>query len=84
MARPVHPDKDIEAALSEAELLGWRVEKSGPRAHCWGILLCPFKDRNGCRFSIWGTPKNPTNFAKQVRKLVRNCAHQNELEKEMP
>ena len=28
MARPVHPDKDIEAAVIYAESMGWRCELS--------------------------------------------------------
>ncbi|QDV87848.1 hypothetical protein TBK1r_68800 [Stieleria magnilauensis] len=30
-----HPNKEIRAALSLAEVAGWTVKKSGPRAHAW-------------------------------------------------
>ncbi len=38
---PRHPNKAIRAARTHAVENGWRVEKAGPRAHAWGIMLCP-------------------------------------------
>ena len=29
-----------------------------------------------CRASIWSTPKNPGNHAKQIRRIVDNCIMQ--------
>lgn len=37
MTRRLHPNKDIEAALSYAECQGWQVRPGG--AHCWGLSL---------------------------------------------
>ena len=74
MARPVHPNKEIEAVVDEAERLGWRVIKSA--GHAWGKLFCPFAGREGCILVVWSTPKNPENFAKKLMRLVAKCAHQ--------
>ena len=39
MAKPRHPNKEIEAAVAHAAALGWRmVPISG---HAWGRLYCP-------------------------------------------
>jgi len=55
VARPVHPDKDIEAAVSFAEARGWRyVPSSG---HAWGRLFCPGGQRGDCKISVWSTPR---------------------------
>lgn len=37
MKRRIHPNKDIEAALSYAECQGWQVRPGG--AHCWGKCI---------------------------------------------
>ena len=73
MARPLHPDKDIEAVVDEAERNGWRFVESG--GNSWGKLFCPFAGRQGCIVVVWSTPKNPGNFAKKLRRQVGKCAH---------
>lgn len=75
MARPRHSKPEIEAALSEAELAGWRIEKASARAKPWGSARCAYANRDGCRLSILSTPKSAQNFAKQVRKAVAACPH---------
>ena len=76
MTRPKHPNKDIEKALRYSEEKGWRVAKSqGGTAHPWGRIYCPLQSREGCRMSVWSTPKNPTNHAKQIRRIVNLCGH---------
>jgi hypothetical protein len=72
-----HPCKEIEGALRHAELLGWRIEIGG--AHAWGKMYCPANDaecRCGefCITSIWSTPRNPENHARQLRRVVDNCS----------
>lgn len=74
--RPKHPEKPIELAIQYAENLGWRVEKAGPRAHAWGRLYCPQATRTGCIISVWSTPRNADNHARQIRKSVDQCPHQ--------
>ncbi|MFJ4155934.1 hypothetical protein ACIPZF_14220 [Pseudomonas sp. NPDC089752] len=77
MSRPSHARKEVEQALRHAESQGWRVVAGG--GHCWGKLYCPFNDADcrcgeHCITSIWSTPKNPGNFARQLRRVVDNCA----------
>ena len=85
MARNRHPSKDIEAALRHAERAGWRVEVRG--SHAWGKTFCPYND-GGCRCgefcitSIWSTPKVPRNHARQLRRVVDNCAARSREEQE--
>jgi hypothetical protein len=76
MSRRSHPHSDIEDALKYAEENGWRVDVGG--GHCWGKIYCPYNDkecRGGifCISSVWSTPRNPGNHAKQIRKVVDNC-----------
>lgn len=71
--RPSHPNKEIEAAVSHAEALGWRWSKVG--GHAWGRLLCPHHDRDGCVLFIWSTPRNPENHARQLLRQVARCPH---------
>jgi replicative superfamily II helicase len=77
MARPSHPNKEIEAVVSEAENEGWTWQKV--KGHAWGQILCAHHDRDGCRISIWSTPKNAENHAKQVRRAVNRCPHKEEV-----
>lgn len=76
MARAKHPNKEVERAIQHAEANGWVVEVGG--SHAWGKLYCPYNDaecRCGtfCITSIWSTPKNPGNFARQLKRVVDNC-----------
>ncbi len=77
MARRKHPKPEIESALKYAELSGWRIETGG--SHAWGRMYCPFRDsscRCGefCITSIWSTPKNAGNHARQLMRIVNNCS----------
>lgn len=78
MARPNHPDKHIEAAVAYAELNGWTVKLSN--GHAWGRLLCAFHDRDGCMLSVWSTPRNAQNHAKDLIRAVNRCPHIEEEE----
>lgn len=79
MSRPKHTDDDIEQALQSAEALNWDFIKSGPRAHPFGKLRCPYNDQkceNGgqvCQVSVWSTPRRPTKHAQQLSKFVQKC-----------
>jgi len=73
MARPTHPDKDIEDALRDFESAGWSVEKSGARAHIWGRAKCPANRRGACSVSVYSTPKSGQNHAKNLRRALRIC-----------
>ncbi|HVB18472.1 MAG TPA: hypothetical protein VNF04_18220 [Stellaceae bacterium] len=73
MARPVHPDKDVEAAVRFAESKGWRyVHSSG---HPWGRLFCPGGLRGACIISVNSTPRSGANHAKRIRRKVAACPH---------
>ncbi len=72
-----HPKKEIAAAIEYARSKGWRVVEGG--SHAWGQMYCPYNDKECrcgefCRTSIWSTPKNPGNHAKQLRRAVDNCS----------
>lgn len=76
MPRPRHPNKDIDAALQYAQSSGWRIERAA--GHAWGRMYCPFNSlacRCGefCVVSIWSTPRNPRNHARQLRRVVDHC-----------
>ncbi|MFI5457811.1 MAG: hypothetical protein ACHRXM_20415 [Isosphaerales bacterium] len=73
MARRRHPHKDIEKAIQHAESRGWRVQVGG--SHAWGFLLCPEQSRDGCRISVWSTPRNPTAHAGDIWRGVDHCPH---------
>lgn len=86
MSRPLHPKKEIEAALSYAEEEGWRVKIGG--SHAWGTIHCPYND-NECRCgefciaSVWSTPGNPESHARALRRVVDRCStHQRRGETE--
>jgi hypothetical protein len=74
--RPRHTDPHIEKALCHAERLGWRVQKSsGGHAHCWGRILCPFSNWEGCIIFVYSTPRVPMNHARQIVTKVESCPH---------
>jgi hypothetical protein len=74
MARPRHPNGDIEKAVQYAEKRGWLVKIS--KGHAWGRIWCPHHTREGCQTSIWSTPKSPYWHAKRVIAYVDRCPHQ--------
>lgn len=75
MHRKQHPNREIEAAIRYAESHGWRYKNTGNSAHAWGQLLCKLETRDGCRMSVWSTPRNAYNHAAQIRKRVDQCPH---------
>ncbi|WP_111748454.1 hypothetical protein [Salinisphaera orenii] len=77
MKRRSHPKKEVEAAVQYAERNGWRVEIGG--SHAWGKLYCPYNDpdcRCGafCITSVASTPRNADTHARQLCRVVDNCA----------
>lgn len=83
MSRKCHSKKEIEAALQYAEENGWDIKLGG--SHAWGKIYCPNNDKE-CRLgtlcvsSIWSTPKNSGNHAKQIRRIVDNCTNRGKKE----
>ena len=83
MSRKRHSKPEVEKALKYAVSKGWRIEVGG--SHAWGKIYCPYKDdacRCGefCISSIWSTPRNASNHAKQIRRLVNNCTVAQQLD----
>lgn len=77
MARATHPNRAVEDALRHAEANEWRVQVGG--SHAWGKIDCPYNDeecRCGeyCITSVWRTPKNPENHARQLKRVVDKCS----------
>jgi hypothetical protein len=68
-----HQDKDIQAAIEYALNRGWRLFVGG--SHAWGFLYCPHEDRDGCRISIWSTPRSPRDIADRIIRRVDRCPH---------
>jgi hypothetical protein len=76
MRRAKHPKKEVEGAIRYAEDHGWSIEVGG--SHAWGRMYCPYNDpecRCGefCITSIWSTPRNVVNHARQLKRVVDNC-----------
>ena len=77
MTRKKHSKQDVENALQYAEEKGWHIVVGG--SHAWGKMYCPHND-NDCRCgefcitSIWSTPRNASNHAKQIRRVVDKCS----------
>ncbi len=70
---PRHPSKEINAEVEHALSLGWTL--ISPCSHAWGILKCPAGHRQGCRISVWSTPKKPEKFARWLRREIGKCDH---------
>jgi hypothetical protein len=76
MSRQAHPKPEVEAALKYVEERGWRVRVGV--SHAWGRMVCPDNERNCrcgefCISSIWRTPRNAGNHARQIRRVVDHC-----------
>jgi len=74
MPRRRHAKKDVEAALRYAEVRGWTVEPK-TSGHAWGEIRCPSGKRGGCRVSVWSTPREVGNHARQLIRRVDACPH---------
>ena len=69
--RTRHPKKDVEQGLRYAESSSWSVQPTSS-GHRWGVVSC----NRGCSVTIWSTPKNPANHAKDIRRAVDKCPHE--------
>ena len=72
MPRNRHPKKEVEDALQYAEAHAWTVIDTAS-GHRWGVATCP----GDCSppMSIWSTPRNPGNHARQIMRNVDRCPH---------
>jgi hypothetical protein len=78
LARGRHPNKEVEAAVAEAESQGWTLRKQGH----WGRLYCAHADRDGCQISVNSTPRDGDVHAKQIRRAIDRCPHKEEADDE--
>lgn len=74
MTRPRHSKKEVEEAIQYAEAKGWRLREMGH----FGRLFCAKADRDGCQVGVNGTPRDNDNHAKQIKRAVDRCPHQEE------
>jgi hypothetical protein len=73
MSRTRHPKKEIEKAIRHAESNGWGVEVGG--CHAWGRIYFPYDDSGDFSVtSVWRTPKSPVLHARQIKRVVDDCA----------
>lgn len=64
-----HQDPAIRSALRELVRQGWILRKEGH----WGRLYCPCRDGGCTAIPVAGTPKNPGQEAKRIRRLAARC-----------
>lgn len=70
-----HPNKEIQAAIDFAISKGWRIIKAGSSAHAFCRIYCPENNRNGCKLSIYSTPRSAKNHARLIVRRVNDCPH---------
>lgn len=73
MRRPRHPYKEVEAAVQFAESHDWSFTKR--QGHVWARLYCPHHNTDCCRISVWSTPRNGDDHARDIRREVLRCDH---------
>lgn len=67
-----HPNKAISQAIAYALEHGWHIVPSGKSAHAYCRLRCNF-GHSEHQMSVWSTPKNAENHAKQIIRKVNEC-----------
>lgn len=67
MNRRVHPKKEVERALKEAEQSGLVVDDAVGGGHSSHVI----SGDNPHPFRVWSTPRNADNHAKQIRRHIR-------------
>lgn len=67
-----YPNKHIKEAIAYALANGWHYVESGNSAHAFCRLKCN-AGHSEHQMSIWSTPKNPENHAKQIIRKVKQC-----------
>jgi hypothetical protein len=81
MGRSRHPIRVIEDAFQYAESKAWRFIDAGSSSHAWGRLYCSERSRDGCKVSVWSTPRVPEDHAENLRRQVNKCPHGTEQRK---
>ncbi|USI30099.1 hypothetical protein NFG60_02195 [Alteromonas macleodii] len=52
---------------------GWTFVKAGRSSHAFGKLRCGNGSHQGHTMSVWSTPVDDENHARQIRKKVDQC-----------
>ncbi|WAT01628.1 hypothetical protein O1V66_02355 [Rouxiella chamberiensis] len=68
-----HPNKHIQSALDYAVKQGWIIVKAGKSSHTFCKIRCGISGHTEHMKSIWSTPRNPENFARQIRQKIDDC-----------
>jgi hypothetical protein len=64
-------NKHVREAIEYAEKHGWTIRL--PKGHSYGALLAP---DGRTRKSVWSTPRNPDNHARDIERLVDRVAEE--------
>ena len=76
MARDRHSKKELEAVVEYAEQQGWDVLPG--KRHAKFKLRCKHHDRDGCKVSVWSTPADVDDHARDVRRAIDRCPHKDQ------
>ncbi|MFC0139013.1 hypothetical protein ACFFJN_02125 [Erwinia mallotivora] len=68
-----HKNRQIQQAIEFAIDHGWILIAAGKSAHCFAKLRCGVPGHQEHMMSIWSTPGNPLNHAKQIVRKVSQC-----------
>ena len=68
------PRRRLRKHLPMRKPLGGRLCPPRPDT-VWGYMRCCEASRSGCEASVWSTPRNPGNHAKQLRRAIERCPH---------
>ncbi|WP_126462697.1 hypothetical protein [Providencia rustigianii] len=66
----------MQQAIEYAELQGWFIVMGSHSSHCYAKLRCGIEGHQDHMLSIWSTPRNPENHAKQIKRMVDKCSPQ--------
>ena len=66
-----HPKNEINAAFSDLDKAVFTVVPD-QNSHTWGFVNC---DKCGESFRVYGTPQNPGDVAKHIRKWAYRHRH---------
>ena len=72
MAR-LHSNKEISKAIEYALDHGFRIVAAGRSSHIKLSLYCPVTSREGCKVSVFSTPRSPEQHAKDIRDKIDRC-----------
>jgi len=67
-----HPNKHIQAAIEYAVAHEW-VFTPSKKGHAFGRLKCGTPTHKEHVMSVWSTPRNSENHAKQIYRMVDRC-----------